>query len=210
MPEIFKIIQYNFIKIIIWENLESTFFLSKKINFNYKNIYKYLNNKKKKEFLTIRCILQKMNFNKIIYYNNIGKPYIDKNNFISLSHSYKMTVMGFSKFPIGIDIEKIRNKKIFYIKKKFIRNDENIFINPKMELYYLHIIWGIKESLYKLYNKKLYNFLKNYKVCKFYLTDKIIKCFIYDKKKIKKFLAFYKIIKKYFFIYILDNKNIQL
>ncbi|WGH26383.1 MAG: 4'-phosphopantetheinyl transferase superfamily protein [Candidatus Bostrichicola ureolyticus] len=137
----------------------------------------------------------------LVYYNTIGKPFI-KNYNVSFSHSYKKVVVAISSNIIGVDIEKCKKNKILKVKNKFLREDEANFIDDSFEVDQLHIIWCIKESLYKLSNKKLVNLLLNYKISPFSKKDTNIRCWIIDKSYSKAFNAYYLIIEDYYLIYV--------
>ncbi len=201
--------------IINWKNFRRKIFLenylfSKIIYLSIKDKkwLKFLSYKRKIEFLGIRYILKYLGINIKILYNKKRKPFFLKNQsqYISITHSYEKTAIGISNYPIGIDIEKIReNKKIINIKKKFIRRDESSFIPTSFEEDYLYIIWCIKESLYKLDGGIYYNFLNNYKVSNFCINkDFIIQCWIIKNSFSKKFCAFYRKIDGYYLIYVID------
>ncbi|WP_238858484.1 4'-phosphopantetheinyl transferase superfamily protein [Blattabacterium cuenoti] len=125
-----------------------------------------------------------------------------------MSHSFERIAIAISYYHIGIDIEKLRkDKKIFKIKKKFIREDESFFIHSSYEEDYLYIIWGIKESLYKLDGGLSYNFLDHYKVSPFCIKkDYCISCWIIKESYSKKFSAFYRKIEEHYLVYIIDNE----
>ncbi|WP_185869841.1 4'-phosphopantetheinyl transferase family protein [Blattabacterium cuenoti] len=189
----------NLLKTIVLEKLDlsdkdKVFFLS-------------LSKKRKIEFLGIRYALKYLGIKKM-FYNKKRKPLLfSKNKYISLSHSFEKIAVSISSYHIGIDIEKLRkDKKIVKIKKKFIREDESIFINTNYEEDYLHIIWGIKESLYKLEGGLFYSFLNHYKVSPFCIKkDDCISCWIIKNTYSKKFSAFYKKIGDHYLVYSIDK-----
>lgn len=211
MP-IFKIIKdIGNTKILLWKIIENEAVLLKKIRLSTYDLIKYnliSNLKRKKEFLTIRCILNNIGIPiKKIYYNKQGKPFLkDSKYYISFSHTKDIVSVGISYYPIGIDIETIRNKKILCIKKKFLRNDELPFINDND--YYiiekLHIIWGIKECLYKINESLLTYNINNYKVMPFNLYDKKIKTWLLKNNLSKIYWAYHKKINNYQLVYIID------
>ncbi|WP_185872441.1 4'-phosphopantetheinyl transferase family protein [Blattabacterium cuenoti] len=186
----------TFLEKLIFSDKDKMFFFS-------------LSEKRKKEFLGIRYALRyiigiKMN----IFYNEKRKPFIfSKGKHISLSHSFERIAIAISSYKIGIDIEKLRkDNKIIKIKKKFLREDESIFIKKNYEKDYLHIIWGIKESLYKLEGGIYNSFLDRYKVSPFFLKkDYCISCWIIKKTYCKIFYAFYRKIEEHYLVYIIDK-----
>ena len=141
-----------------------------------------------------------------VNYDLKGKPYLESNHHLSITHSYGKVAVGLSQYKIGIDIEKQRDKKILNIANKFLRPDEMLWI-PKDENYadYLHIIWGLKEGLYKLNGGNLWNFKHHYRVEPFDLFsyDKIT-CWISDEKSSRKYFGYYKMIEDYYLVWVLD------
>ncbi|WP_238785034.1 4'-phosphopantetheinyl transferase family protein [Blattabacterium cuenoti] len=195
--------------VFIWKNFYETMFSEKLILSDKEKIFFLsLSEKRKREFLGIRYVLRYIGIKMNIFYNEKKKPFFfPEEKYISLSHSFEKIAIAISYYKIGIDIEKLRkNNKIVKIKKKFIRDDESIFINPNYEEDYLHIIWGIKESLYKLEGGILYSFLDHYKVSPFCIKkDSCISCWIIKKSYSKRFYAFYRKIEEHYLVYIIDK-----
>ncbi|WP_185858186.1 4'-phosphopantetheinyl transferase family protein [Blattabacterium cuenoti] len=205
---------HTIIMVFRWNHFSETMFLRKKKLFfsdKEKIFFLSLSKKRKKEFLGIRYVLRYVGIKMNISYNEKRKPFIfDTGNtgkHISLSHSFERVAIAISSYHIGIDIEKLReDKKIVKIKKKFIRDDESIFIHPNYEEDYLHIIWGIKESLYKLEGGVFYSFLNHYKVSPFCIQkDSYISCWIIKDSYSKRFYAYYRKIEKHYLVYIIDK-----
>ncbi|AGD98259.1 putative phosphopantetheinyl transferase [Blattabacterium sp. (Blatta orientalis) str. Tarazona] len=168
----------------------------------------YLSEKRKKEFLGVRYALRYIGINKNVFYNEKRKPFLfPQEKYISFSHSFEKIAIAISSYHIGIDIEKLR-KKIVRVKKKFIREDESIFIHQNYEIDYLHIIWGIKESLYKLEGGIFPSFLDRYKVSPFCIKkDFCISCWIMKDSYSKRFSAFYRKIDDHYLVYIIDRDD---
>ncbi|QIK16735.1 4'-phosphopantetheinyl transferase superfamily protein [Blattabacterium sp. DPU] len=202
---------YKFHTMIIvfkWKHFLETMFLKKLfLSYEEKVFFLSLSEKRKREFLGIRYALKYIGIKMNIFYNEKRKPFLlPEGKHISLSHSFEKIAIAISSYHIGIDIEKLRkDKKIVKIKKKFIRDDESIFIPPNYEEDYLHIIWGIKESLYKLEGGIFYSFLDHYKVSPFCLKkDSCISCWIIKNSYSKRFSAFYRKIEEYYLVYVID------
>jgi 4'-phosphopantetheinyl transferase len=102
-------------------------------------------------FLSIRHLLKEAGYNDFdLYYNNNGKPHLKDNKHISITHSFTFSAIIISDFEVGIDIEKNR-EKIKIIQHKFV-NFERGFINKNDNyIEQLTVIWGAKESLFKIY-----------------------------------------------------------
>lgn len=208
MPLIDSLHKDNFTRIICWKTDESDEELLDFLQLSPYRIMKYLTltPKQAKEYLGLRACLKVLDLDLEIYYDSKGKPYLPATNQISITHSYNMVCVGLSEFKIGIDIEKNRPTKIFNIKEKFIREqDEAVWIPKENESEYLHVIWGIKEGLYKLNGGNIWNFLHHYRVEPFELVEKAtIKCWISDDTQSRKYFAHYTKVEDYFLVWVLD------
>ena len=122
----------------------------------------------KEQFLAIRKLIELENENYKITYNNFGKPSINSNLNISISHSNEIAAIVFStKKRIGIDIQ-LNENKIINIQKKFLNISEKPKIGQYTSVDLLTLLWTSKESIYKAISKKGISFSKNIiidKVC---------------------------------------------
>ena len=96
------------------------------------------------------------------------KPFL--NNFpfeIAISHANHLAaVIIYEGKKVGVDIEKI-SERILKIKNKFLSPEELKFIASSNELEQLHVCWGAKESLFKLYGKGSLPFIDGIKIAAF-------------------------------------------
>lgn len=125
-------------------------------------------------FLSVRHLLKKAGYSdKDLVYDEFGKPHLKDGNHISITHSYNFSALIISdKVPVGIDIEKQRDK-IVKIAPKFTPFEEYNAIASNGELVKkLTVVWGAKESLYKIYGKKKLLFLKDIFIDDFHIADK--------------------------------------
>lgn len=108
----------------------------------------------RRAYLSIRYLL--MNEGIVDYelhYSDEGKPHLEGKRYISITHSYHLTAIVTSDKPVGIDIEKHR-EKILHIAGRFI-GTENEFLTYGPEIVpQLTSIWGAKESVYKIFATK--------------------------------------------------------
>jgi phosphopantetheinyl transferase len=124
-------------------------------------------------FLTIRHLLKTINLTDTdLQYDEFGKPHLDKGRFISITHSFEFTAIIFSyDAVVGIDIEKQR-EKILKIAHKFTPFEEyKTIANVDALISKLTIVWGAKESLYKIYGKKKLLFLHHIYIDDFKFDD---------------------------------------
>ena len=103
----------------------------------------------KEQFLAVRKTLQLENPNYKIRYDELGKPSINSDLNISISHSNLMAAIVLSGYnKTGIDIE-LKENKTLNIKDKFLNESEKLKHESQSDLNYLTMIWTAKESIYK-------------------------------------------------------------
>ena len=103
-------------------------------------------------FLSIRLLLAEFGYqDSDLYYDDNGRPFLKDGKHISITHSFHFSAVIISNNPVGIDIEKQR-QKIKLIANKFVDYEfDYLDRTSKDYIDKLTIIWCIKESLYKLY-----------------------------------------------------------
>ena len=114
-------------------------------------------------FLSIRHLMLLEGYgDKDLYYDEAGKPHLNDGNHISITHSFQFTGIILSTGrKVGIDIEKQR-EKIIRIAHKFTTLDTTHNPESTGELVKkLTLIWGAKESIYKISSIKDLSFLQH-------------------------------------------------
>lgn len=103
-------------------------------------------------FLSVRHLLAEFGYtDNDLFYDENGKPHLKDGKHISITHSFTFSGVIISNFEVGIDIEKQRDK-IAVIAKKFVEYEfEYLKETDREYINKLTVIWGIKESLYKLF-----------------------------------------------------------
>ena len=107
-------------------------------------------------FLSVRHLLKEAGYSDVdLIYDEYGKPHLKDGKHISITHSFTFSGIIISdEKPVGIDIEKQRDK-ILKIAHKFTPIEEyRTIANTDALISKLTIVWGAKESLYKIYGKK--------------------------------------------------------
>ena len=108
----------------------------------------------KKAFISIRHLLKLFGYTDFdLEYDEHGKPHLKDDNYISISHSYHFTAVIVSDKKVGVDVEKQRDK-IKYIAPKFTPIEEYESLGTEDLIKKLTIVWGAKESIYKLFGKQ--------------------------------------------------------
>jgi phosphopantetheinyl transferase len=122
-------------------------------------------------FMSIRHLLMEAGYtDHDLYYDDKGKPHLKDGKYVSISHSYTFSGLIVSDIPVGIDIEKNR-EKIRIIQHKFV-NFERGFINRDDDyVEQLTVIWGAKEALYKIYPHGGLTFKNDIDINSFKMSD---------------------------------------
>lgn len=123
------------------------------LNEDEKRYFSKLNNeRRKREWLVVRILLQQIFNEKIILnYTKYGKPYFLNlpNRNISISHSknYVAVMLSDKNQKIGIDIETIA-ERIEKVTHKFLSPSELLWVDNQE---FMTICWGAKEAIFKIY-----------------------------------------------------------
>ena len=137
-------------------------------------------------FLSVRHLLAEFGYTDLdLFYDENGKPHLKDGKHISITHSFTFSGVIVSDNEVGIDIEKQR-EKIALIAHKFV--DYEFDYLDKLALDYikkLTVIWGVKESLYKLFATPGMLFREHFLVIPFMLEEEQTICWI-DYKGLKK------------------------
>ena len=136
-------------------------------------------------FLSVRHLLREFGYtDQDLFYDSNGKPHLKDGKHISITHSFILSGVIVSDKEVGIDIEKQRDK-IAVIAKKFVNYEFN-YLNTEAKDYIrkLTVIWGIKESLYKLFATPGMLFREHFLVIPFTFEETGTVCWIdYEDRK---------------------------
>ena len=144
----------NYTSIYVWKIEESFNELLKDTPLNERSEQRVTSMKSElhqRGFLSVRHLLKEAGYSDFdLFYTENGKPHLKNGKRISITHSFTFSAIIISDVEVGIDIEKNR-EKIKIIQHKFV-NFERGFINENDSyIEQLTVIWGAKESLYKIY-----------------------------------------------------------
>ena len=173
-----KTIQYNpTTKILIWKITETFDELYSQVILKEKTLSRLQGMKSEthqRAFLSVRKLLQETGHNDLqLHYDEFGKPHLDNENHISITHSFDFSAIILSDKNVGIDIEQ-RREKIIRIADKFVDDSEFTFLNKENLQEYiskLTVIWGIKEAVFKIRNEKGISFKDHIFVAPFEMND---------------------------------------
>ncbi|MCR9227446.1 MAG: 4'-phosphopantetheinyl transferase superfamily protein [Flavobacteriaceae bacterium] len=127
----------------------------------------------RRAFLSIRHLMAEAGYvDHDLYYDDFGKPHLKDGKYISITHSHNFTGIIISQTDeVGIDIEMQRDK-ILNIAHKFTPIQEyKTLANSEALVRKLTIVWGAKESLYKIYAQQGLSFLRHINVIDFSFED---------------------------------------
>ncbi len=126
---------------------------------------KFKNDKRRTEWLGVRFLLKEMlgNYHEIKY-TKYGKPFIDADKYISISHSSNfVSIIISSKKDTAVDIE-IISSKILRTAKKFIYLNELAFFKEDEKVQKAYLNWCCKETLFKIKEHGGYDFKRHFRV----------------------------------------------
>ncbi|MBT4221567.1 MAG: 4'-phosphopantetheinyl transferase superfamily protein [Flavobacteriaceae bacterium] len=146
----------------------------------------------REQFLATRKVLALENTDYKITYDINGKPSLNTNSNISISHSYEIAAIAISdNSKIGLDIQ-LNGNKIFNIQHKFLNPSEKLNIGENPSLIILTMIWTSKESIYKAIGLKGTSLSNNIIIDKVVEKDKTgIGYYINGTEKVKFDLKFF-------------------
>lgn len=172
----------------------------------------------KKGFLAVRMLLQHIGFTDFnLFYDKFGKPHLEgerqkakvqnptpNTQHISISHSHEFSCICISNQCIGIDLEK-RKDKTLKIAPRFmdISHLENLSESDKITK--STVIWGIKESVFKLKNEKGISFLDHISESPFLLGDKKGKAHLHFNNVTEDFQFHFEFVDDYVFVCVLKK-----
>jgi len=162
---ILSITEENNCKIALWEITET---LDKLLQLSHTiSIPDFNTEKRKKEWIASRVLLNKINPNHSISYNEFGAPELNNNSYISISHSKGLVAIIISQQQVGIDIEEISEKALRVSTKFVSTNNLKALTAEKATL-----IWCCKEAIYKWHQKGEVDFIADIKLYPFKSLEK--------------------------------------
>ena len=185
MP-LFKTIHFSTdTQVLVWKITESFEQLYNDVQLNEKNAIRLLGMKSQlhqRAFLSVRKLFQELGYSDFdLYYDALGKPHLQDGKHISITHSHEFSAIIVSNETVGIDIE-LQRDKIIRIADKFCdsefqflsRRETSGFGSENQSDYIrkLTVIWGAKESIFKIRNEKGISFKNHIKVQSFEIKDK--------------------------------------
>lgn len=196
MP-LFKVIDVNaFTKIWVWEIKESFQELIEGIELQENSLNRLLVMKSQihqRAFLSVRKLLQQAGYTDFdLFYDSFGKPHLEDDTHISITHSHHFSAIITSNQPVGIDLE-LQREKIVRIADKFTDMEGSFLQAASKEVLIrkLTLIWGVKESIFKIRSEKGISFKEHIVVSPFALSEKQGKAQLYFDGVISNFMLYF-------------------
>ncbi|MCW2118118.1 4'-phosphopantetheinyl transferase family protein [Flavobacterium sp. 7A] len=163
-------------QILVWKITETYEQLFSEVVLNMKNRERLIGMKSElhqRGFLSVRKLLQEAGYNDLdLYYDEFGKPHLEDDKYISITHSHEFSAIIISNRSVGIDIE-LHREKIIRIADKFITSEVKFLSIEDVNEYIqkLTVIWGAKEAIFKIQNEKGISFKDHIQVLPFDLQE---------------------------------------
>jgi len=138
-------------------------------------------------------------------YDEAGKPHLSDGKHISISHSHEFSCICISDELMGIDLEKLKEKTL-KIAPRFmeVKHLENLSTSEQIEK--ATVIWGVKESIFKIKNEKGISFPEHIFEDEFCFSGGKCSAELHFNNTIEKFnIQFYKV-EDYIFVCAFPNK----
>lgn len=153
-----------------------------------------------KGFLAVRMLLQEAGYTDFdLYYDEFGKPHLNDGKHISISHSKDFSMIVLSNANIGADIEIVKDK-VLKIAHKYMDVSHLLNLSKEEELKKATVVWGIKESVFKLKNEVGISFKDHIFEDEFMIADKKCEVELRFNSKIENFDIIFDFIENYAFV----------
>ena len=151
-------------------------------------------------FLAVRMLLQHLGYTDYdLIYDASGKPHLVDGKQISISHSHEFSCICISTELMGIDIEKLKEKTL-KIAPRFLemKHLENLSTPDKIAK--ATVIWGVKESIFKIKNEVGISFPEHIFENEFNLIDGQCSAILQFNNQIEKFKIHFYNVEAYIFV----------
>jgi phosphopantetheinyl transferase len=202
-------------KLYLWKITEEVDFLFKSVTLkdsSLKRIEEMNAESHQKVFLAVRMFLHHNEYTDFdLYYDEFGKPHIKpqgcsiKDVEISISHSNDFSAIVISGQKIGIDLEILKDKTL-KLAPRFMDISHLENLNKENELIKATVVWGIKESIFKIKNEIGISFKDHIFEDDFKLKDKQCGVSLQFNNKTERFDAVFDLIENYVFVCVFNSK----
>ncbi len=203
MPLYKEVIINDITKLYLWKITEDLDWFIDVVDLNIssqKRINSMKSESHQKGFLAVRMLLQHIGYSDFdLYYDSYGKPHLKDGKCISISHSHEFSAIAVSTHSIGIDLELVK-EKILKIASRFmdVSHLENLSDTEKIQK--ATVIWGIKESIFKIKSLEGISFPNHIFENKFNLEDKITKAQLRFNAEIENYNVVFNFVEDYIYV----------
>lgn len=166
-----------------------------------------------KGFLAVRMLLQHNDYSDFdLFYDEFGKPHIKpqgcsiKDVEISISHSNDFSAIAISDSKVGLDLEQLKEKTL-RIAKRFMDVSHLDNLSEEEKIKKATIVWGIKESIFKIKNEKGISFPNHIFEDDFSFEDKKATATLKFNNKEEKFQIQFDSVEDYIFVCAFESIN---
>jgi len=151
-------------------------------------------------FLAVRRLLMEAGYSDFdLYYDEFGKPHLGNDKHISISHSHDFSVIVLSDVNVGADLEILKEKTLKLAPRYMdVSHLENL--SKSDELIKATVVWGIKESIFKIKNEIGISFKDHIFEDDFNLEDKKCGVSLQFNDKTERFNIVFEFIENYVFV----------
>jgi phosphopantetheinyl transferase len=197
-------------EILLWKITEPLSELSAEVTLNPKNQVRFNGMKSElhqRAFLSVRKLLQLKGYTDFdLEYDQFGKPHLKDGKHISISHSHEYATIIISDEITGIDIE-LQREIIIKIAPKFAEKELEFLDNDNQEyIRKLTVIWGVKESIFKIINEVGISFKDHIHVHPFEMVDLSGTANLYFQNRASQFMYHFIEIDNFTLVYAFQNK----
>lgn len=160
-----------------------------------------------KGFLAVRMLLQNINYTDFdLVYDKSGKPNLQNGKSISISHSHLFSALVVSNVAVGLDIEQLKTKTL-KIAPRFMDVSHLTNLSQEEKIKKATVVWGIKESIFKLKNEKGISFPNHIFEEDFAFEDKTTKATLQFNQKEDRFKVVFDSVEDYIFVCAFENNK---
>ena len=153
-----------------------------------------------KGFLAVRMLLQHLGYTDYdLNYDEAGKPHLKDGKHISISHSHEFSCICIGDSLMGIDLEKLKDKTL-RIAPRFLEMKHLENLSEENKIKKATVIWGVKESIFKIKNEKGISFPEHIFEDDFELKDGKCSAELHFNNQIEKFTFQFYNIEAYIFV----------
>ena len=197
-------------EILLWKITEPLSELSAEVTLNPISQLRFNGMKSElhqRAFLSVRKLLQLKGYTDFdLEYDQFGKPHLKDGKHISISHSHEYATIIISDEITGIDIE-LQREIIIKIAPKFAEKELEFLDKDNQEyIRKLTVIWGVKESIFKIINEVGISFKDHIHVHPFEMVDLSGTANLYFQNRASQFEYHFIEIDNFTLVYAFQNK----